>query len=138
MRPPNAGSAQAAGRAALKWLRSVGTLPWTRARSRWVWGGAALLALVAIAAFALGRITTPTGDAQPLPAYVGLPAHARLMWYDNHLDALTKDWNYVVPGTTNVSLTAFYQVQLPRDGWQCVRTTTSTNITRNGQAYSGT
>lgn len=97
----------------------------------------ALVVLVAVAAFLVGRSLTPASMAQPLPTYIGLPGGAHLVWYDRYVQASEEDWTYAVPGQTNESLTAFYQAQLPRDGWQCVRLATMTNITRQGTTYTG-
>lgn len=130
---PQRTTASAAPRTA---SRTAGALLRAGARSRWV--ALALLALVAVAAFFLGRSLTLASVAQPLPTYVGLPAGARLVWYDTYVQAHEEDWTYAVPGMTNESLTAFYQAQLPRDAWRCLQTATMTNITRQGTAYTGT
>jgi hypothetical protein len=96
----------------------------------------ALVAVVGIAAFATGRASAPEVIAIQ-PAHVALPAHAQLVRREEYPDARVQNWYYAVPGATHVGLTAFYRARLADDGWTCFRAMTSTNITRDGKAYTG-
>ncbi len=97
---------------------------------------AALVVLAGVVAFAVGRASAPEAFA-PVPAHVALPAHARLVRREEYIAERAQSWYYVVPGATHIGLAAFYRAQLARDGWTCFRAMTSTNITRDGKAYTG-
>jgi len=105
--------------------------------SRSPWLFVALLVLVATGAFLLGKGVTPASFDQQLPPHVGVPAHASLVRREDYPQAHVQNWYYTVPETTHEALTAYYHAQLSQDGWSCFRSMTSTNITRDGKAYSG-
>ena len=125
MQPPSPSSAS----------RSVGRLLRTGSRSPWVY--VALLALVAVGAFLLGKGVAPASFDQQLPPHVGIPAHASLVRREDYPQDHVQNWYYTVPDTTHEALTAYYRAQLSQDGWSCFRAMTSTNIIRDGKAYSG-
>ncbi|HEV2237525.1 MAG TPA: hypothetical protein VGR57_12755 [Ktedonobacterales bacterium] len=110
--------------------RALGRVP----APAWV---AALALVVAVAAFALGRASAPQPSFALAPAHVALPARATLVRREEYLAERVQNWYYVVPGATHAGLTAFYRARLTSDGWTCFRAMTSTNITRDGKAYSG-
>jgi hypothetical protein len=97
---------------------------------------AALVTVVGVVAFAVGRASAPEAFA-PQPAQVALPPHAQLVRREEYIDERVQSWYYVVPGSTHAGLTAFYRERLAGDGWTCFRDTTSTSITRDGKAYTG-
>jgi hypothetical protein len=97
---------------------------------------AALIAVVGIAGFAAGRASAPELFA-PAPAHVALPPHAKLVRREEYLAERVQNWYYVVPGTTHDGLAAFYRARLAGDGWTCYRAMTSTSITHDGKAYTG-
>jgi hypothetical protein len=97
---------------------------------------AALIVVVGMAAFAVGRASAPEPFA-PAPAHVALPPHAQLVRREEYLAERVQNWYYVVPDATHAGLTAFYRARLAGDGWTCYRAMTSTSITRDGKAYTG-
>jgi hypothetical protein len=114
---------------------SVGALPRTGARAPWLFMG--LLALVAVGAFLLGKGDTPVSFDQQLPSHVAAPPHASLVRREDFLQEHIQNWYYAVPEASHEALTAFYHAQLSQDGWNCFRAMTSTNMSRDGKAYSG-
>jgi hypothetical protein len=108
-----------------------------RGSGRSLWVFAALLLLVAAGAFALGRSSAPVPFDQQMPPHVGVPAHATLLRREDYPADHIQNWYYAVPGTSHEALTAFYRAQLSQDGWHCFQAMTSTTITQDGKAYSG-
>jgi hypothetical protein len=97
---------------------------------------AALIVVVGIAAFAAGRASAPEPFALA-PARVALPPQAQLVRREEYLAERMQSWYYVVSGATHAGLTAFYRARLAADGWTCFRAMTSSSITRDGKAYTG-
>lgn len=101
------------------------------------WLVAALLVVVGVGTFLVGRASAPAGFERQLPPHVGVPAHAILVRREAYLQESAENWYYAVAGSSHAALTAFYRVQLSQDGWTCFRSQVSTNITRDGKAFSG-
>ncbi|HEX9070268.1 MAG TPA: hypothetical protein VF807_15970 [Ktedonobacterales bacterium] len=117
--------------------RAAQALALARRVIRSPWLIAALLALVGVGAFSVGRASAPTGFEGQLPPHVGVPAHATLVRREAYLQESAENWYYAVAGSSHAALTAFYRVQLSQDGWTCFRSQVSTDITRDGKAFSG-
>jgi hypothetical protein len=96
-----------------------------------------LALVVAVVAFAAGRGSAPQPSFASTPAHVALPARAQLVRREEYLTERVQNWYYMVPGATHAGLRAFFQARLAGDGWICFRAMTSSNITRDGKAYSG-
>jgi hypothetical protein len=128
-----------AGAALSRAARALGVQFRVIAKPRWFLGLLiAILLVVALGAFALGRLTTSASFDIHGPPHIAIPAHATLLRREVYLDEQINSWYYAVPGASHDSLTAFYRDTLASGGWECFKAETSTNFVISGKPYSGT
>jgi hypothetical protein len=102
---------------------------------------AALCALVALAGsvgYLLHRAPDPPPSATQLPSFAPLPAHAILMRTETFLQEHVQNWYYSLSQLSEEAAMAFYQAQLPKNGWRCVTSMTNINQTLYNQPLAGT
>ena len=102
----------------------------------------ALCALVALAAggagYLLHRTPAPAAPENQVPSYAPIPAHATLVRIESFPKDHVQNWYYTLAQLTEADAMAFYQAQLPQNGWKCITSMTNTNQTFYGQMLSGT
>jgi hypothetical protein len=97
-----------------------------------------LLVVVAGGGFVIGRKSAPATSATIPPWDVPLPANARLTRTETYFIDNVHNWYYMVARNSEDGLIAFYQAQLPKDGWRCVTSMKTTHMTYYGQSLAGT
>jgi hypothetical protein len=101
------------------------------------WLSLALLAVMAVAAFFVGRLSAPGLPDTQGPPSLTLPPHASLVSWEEYPNDHVAIWYYSVPDTSTAAVMSFFKGQMMRGGWSCFSSNLATGIIRYGQAFSG-
>jgi hypothetical protein len=101
------------------------------------WLSLALLAVMAVAAFFVGRLTAPGLPDTQGPPSLTLPPHASLVSWEEYPNDHVAIWYYSVPDTSSAAVMSFFKGQMTRGRWSCFSSNFATGIIRYGQAFSG-
>lgn len=104
-------------------------------RLRWL--PVAILAIVAVAAFSLGRLTAPSLPDRQGPPNLTLPPHASLVRWEEYPNDHEAIWYYSTPDSSTEAVMSFFKGQMTQGSWSCFTSNISTAITRNGQTFTG-
>ena len=104
----------------------------------WMVQGGILLAVALVAGIVGFAIHVPPAAANAPPSTVPLPAHLTMTRYEVYQQDQIDNWYYVTNRATEAQLQAFFQAQLPHQGWTCVTALQSQGLTYYGQSLPGT
>jgi hypothetical protein len=104
-------------------------------RLRWLPLG--LLAVVAGAAFLMGRLTAPGLPDTQGPPSLTLPPHASLVGWEEYPNDHVAIWYYSVSDASPTAVMSFFKGQMTRASWSCFTSNVATGIIHYGQAFSG-
>jgi hypothetical protein len=104
-------------------------------RSRWL--PVAVLVVVAVAAFLLGRLSAPGLPDRQGPPGLSLPPHASLVRWEEYPNDHEAIWYYSVPDTSHAAVMSFFKGQMTQGGWSCFTSNFAQAINRAGQSFTG-
>lgn len=104
---------------------------------RFRWLPLALLAVLVVAAFLVGRLTAPGLPDMQGPPSLNLPPHASLVGWEEYPTDHVAIWYYAVPAASQAGVMRFFTDQMTRGNWSCFTSNFATGITRYGQAFTG-
>jgi len=98
----------------------------------------ALCLLVALAGIG-GYLLHPNPPSpNQVPAFAPVPAHASLVRLEAYPQDHVQNWYFTIAHLSEQAGMAFYQAELPQNGWKCITMMSNTNISFAGQMFSGT
>jgi len=97
-----------------------------------------LVVLVGGGGFLLGKNAGSAKADNATPPNTPLPAHTTLTRTETYFIDNVQNWYYSVAHGSEDTLIAFYQTQLPKQGWRCVAAMKTTHMTYYGQPLAGT
>lgn len=104
-------------------------------RLRWL--PVAVLVVLAVVAFLLGRLTAPGLPDKQGPPNLTLPPHASLVRWEEYPNDHEAIWYYSVPDSSYNAVMSFFKGQMTQGNWSCFTSNMAHSITRNGQSFTG-
>ena len=101
------------------------------------WRPFAVLVVVAVAAFLLGRLTAPGLPDRQGPPSLTLPSHASLVRWEEYPNDHETIWYYSVPDSSPDAVMSFFKGQMTQRNWSCLTSTIAHAISQNGQSFTG-
>jgi hypothetical protein len=105
--------------------------------SRLQWLLLAVLVVVVVAAFLVGRLTAPGLPNVQGPPSLTLPPHASLVGWEEYPNDHVAIWYYSVSDASPSTVLSFFKGQMSRGIWSCFTSNFAIGIIRYGHAFSG-